>query len=121
MSPEPSLEPSKELEIIDMANLAQVVFNAGHVTAEYVDAFRILHNMQPPRANIGRIAKSAKEMIDSYPIEILMDAAHSCAASGHANLSAAMTWITAEKTREEQKSNKGASAFLRLAQDTTLE
>jgi len=118
VSPEPSLEPSKELEIIDAANLTPITFNAGHVTAQYVDCFRALHLLEPPKANIGRIAKSAKELIRDYPIEILMDAAYSCAVSGHANLSAAITWIMAERTREEQKSSKGASAFLRLAQET---
>lgn len=121
MSPEPSLEPSLELEIINLTNLAEIKLNAGHVTAQYVDRFRQLHTVEPPKANIGRVAKSAKEMIDAYPIEILMQAADSCAASGHANLSAAITWITAEKTREEQKSNKGAAAFLRLAQDSLIE
>lgn len=118
VTPEPYLEPSSELEIIPAQNAVEIILNAADVTAHYVDHFRMLHSLEPPRASIGRVARSSKELISSYPIATLMQAAESCAASGHANLGAAITWITAEQTRQEQKSNKGASAFLRLAQDS---
>jgi hypothetical protein len=121
MSPEPSLEPSSELEIINLTNLAEIKPNAGDVTGFYVDCFREIYSLEPPRAHIGRIAKSAKEMINTYPTELLMQAAKACAADGHANLASAITWIAAERTREESKTNKGASAFLRLAQDSLID
>lgn len=122
VTPEPYLEPAKEPEIITALDLApNLTPTAATVTARYVDAFRGLHQLDPPKANIGRMAKSAKELIAHYPIELLLAAAESCAVSGHANLASAVTWSLAENTRNEQKSNKGAAAFLRLAQEQLIE
>jgi hypothetical protein len=118
MSPEPYLEPPKELEIMSASNLTPT---AATITAQYVDAFRELHKLEPPKSNIGRIAKSAKELIADYPIELLLQAARSCAVSGHANLSAAVSWELAENTRQANSSNKGAAAFLRLAEQQLIE
>jgi hypothetical protein len=94
---------------------------AATITARYVDAFRDLHQLEPPKSNIGRIAKAAKELVDAYPLELLLEAAESCAASGHANLSSAVSWAMAENTRQQQKSSKGAAAFLRLAEQQLIE
>lgn len=121
---EPSLEPPLnqygEIKISANEKLLPIV-NAQDITAAYVDHHKVLHGCEPPKASIGRVARAAKAMDGQYSEEVLMAAARQCAESGHANLSAAVTWVMAAHTRQQQKSNGGASAFLRLAKDTSLE
>lgn len=123
-SVEPTSENSTVIKELYKKNLEQVEItpsdtNAGTIVAEYVDAYQHYLGEKPPTRSIGRIAKDAKQLLaDGKNPELLQAAAHDCAATGHANLSSAYTWLLAEQSRNDKKKSP-AQGWLELLNEET--
>lgn len=93
--------------------------NASTIVAEYVDSYQHYIGEKPPARSIGRIAKDAKQLLaDGKNAELLKTAAHDCAATGHANLSSAYTWLLAEQSRNDKKKSPAQGWLELLNQET---
>lgn len=123
-SVEPTSENSTVIKELYNKNLEQVEItpsdtNAGTIVAEYVDSYQHYLGEKPPARSIGRIAKDAKQLLaDGKNPELLKTAAHDCAATGHANLSSAYTWLLAEQSRNNQKKSPAQGWLELLDQET---
>lgn len=123
-SVEPTSENSTVIKELYNKDLEQVEItpsdtNAGTIVAEYVDSYQHYLGEKPPARSIGRIAKDAKQLLaDGKNPELLKTAAHDCAATGHANLSSAYTWLLAEQSRNNQKKSPAQGWLELLDQET---
>lgn len=110
-SAEPTSENRTVLEELSKKNYQEDI-NASNIVASYVDAYVLQNREKPPSRSIGRIAKDAKKLLDEgMNPETLIDAAKSCAISGHANIVASYTWLVSNQN------SSPASGWLKLLND----